>query len=131
MATARGPCVGCAKKRFCFFSTRSPSSALLPSLFFLGSPTKIDVLKQVGTLVLTSPLEDLVGCAKTLFFLQSLSSSLPEFHVSHFCGLGHFGGKQFGVDPSTHGTEYKLCSTQDGIWTYGPLGTYLHVGLSL
>ena len=37
-----------------------PSSALLPIFFGEGSPTKIDDLKEVGTLILTSPLEDLV-----------------------------------------------------------------------
>ena len=39
--------------------TRSPSSALLPFLFGGGSPTKIDYRKKVGTLILTSVLEDL------------------------------------------------------------------------
>ena len=38
-------------------TTRSPSSALLPFLGE-GSPTKIDYRKK-GTLILTSPLEDL------------------------------------------------------------------------
>ena len=40
------------------FSTRSPSSALLPFLGE-GSPTKIDYRKK-GTLILASLLEDLV-----------------------------------------------------------------------
>ena len=33
---------------------------LLPTFFGEGSPTKIDVLKRVGTLILSSLLEDLV-----------------------------------------------------------------------
>ena len=36
--------------------TRSPSSALLH--FFGGAPTKIDYRKKMGTLILTSLLED-------------------------------------------------------------------------
>ena len=35
-------------------ATRSPSSALLPFLGGEGSPTKIDVAKTVGSLILTS-----------------------------------------------------------------------------
>ena len=42
-------------------STRSPSSALLPTFLGEGSPTKIDCRKK-GTLILTSLLEDLAGC---------------------------------------------------------------------
>ena len=50
-ATSRGPNVP-------LLSTSSPSSALLP--FGEGFPTKIDYRKTVGTLILTSLLEDLV-----------------------------------------------------------------------
>ena len=44
---------------------RSPSSALLPTFFGEGSPTKIDYRKK-GTLIPTSSLEDLRGVANKL-----------------------------------------------------------------
>ena len=47
------PCLG---ERFYSKTSRSPSSALF---FGEGSPTKIDYRKKVGTLILTSLLEDL------------------------------------------------------------------------
>ena len=41
-----------------FFVARSPSSVLSHPFFGEGSPTKVDYSKK-GTLILTSPLEDL------------------------------------------------------------------------
>ena len=48
---------------------RSPSSALLPFLRVVGSPTKNRLQRKVGTLILTSLLEDLVGYTHQIIIL--------------------------------------------------------------
>ena len=72
--------------------SRSPSSALLPTCFAEGSPTKIDYRKKPGYhLILTSLLEDLVMKKVIAMSRKQQLSDSDLHHLGSLVKTNHMG----------------------------------------